>query len=74
MAVRIGFVTPTGHTLKPQWFQYSPKIIDSKISENNTMVKKTKMLENYLVSDLKKQNWPKTRFGTKIPLNGGIYV
>ena len=47
-------VTPTGHTLEPQWFQYSPKIIDSKISENNTMVKNTKMLENYLVSDPKK--------------------
>ena len=71
MAIRIGFVTPTGHTLEPQWFQYSPKIIDSKISENNTMVKNTKMLENYLVSDPKKQ---KTRFGTKIPPNGGIYV
>ena len=63
--------THRSHLREPQWFQYSPKIIDSKISENNTMVKNTKMLENYLVSDPKKQ---KTRFGTKIPPNGGIYV
>ena len=69
-----GDVCNNCHTLEPQWFQYSPKILDSKISENNTMVKNTKMLENYLVSDPKKQNWPKTRFGTKIPPNGGIYV
>ena len=61
-----GDVCNNCHTLEPQWFQYSPKIIDSKISENNTMVKNTKMLENYLVSDTKKtensfwyQNTPK---------------
>ena len=71
MAIRIGFVTPTGHTLEPQWFQYSPKIIDSKISENNTMVKNTKMLENYLVSDPKNR---KLVLVPKYPKNGGIYV
>ena len=49
-----GDVCNNCHTLEPQWFQYSPKILDSKISENNTMVKNTKMLENYLVSDTKK--------------------